>query len=177
MIRNYVLGNQTVFDVLKRELVSPERNITLGGREAEILKLLCTHTNEVISKERMHEQVWGKVFVSDTSLTKAVSNLRKSLAQLESLSCEIKTIPKEGYMLICEDGAIFEYSYEKMPSLNIKQINNKKKTQGQSKFVSGSYVGSLEVKDAVITRWNFLSLFSASLLASLMTGAILLLLR
>ena len=182
MIRNYMLGNQTVFDVLKREVASPVLNITLGGREAEILKLLCIHTNEVISKEHMHEQVWGKVFVSETSLTKAISNLRKSLARLESLSCEIKTIPKEGYMLICEDGTILESSYEGIPALNIKQINNEKKALRRTKFVSDSYVASREgrqsaVNYAVITPWNFVSLFAASLLASFITGAILLLIR
>ncbi|EGQ7831601.1 hypothetical protein FMH16_04295 [Vibrio vulnificus] len=182
MVRNYVLGNQIVFDVLKREVASPAQTITLGGREAEILKLLCLHANEVISKEHMHRKVWGKVLVSETSLTKAISNLRKSLARLESLSCEIKTIPKEGYMLICESGSVFEASGEKTPAFNIKQINNEKASLERTKRVPSQYSNALEptlptAHYSAVTRRHFMTLFASSLLASLMTGVILLLLK
>lgn len=102
MLRNYLLGNQVIFDTLKREVLTTDKIISLGGREAAILKLLCENANTVIAKEEINDKVWGKVFVSETSLTKAISNLRKSLQLIEGVMCEIKTIPKEGYMLILE---------------------------------------------------------------------------
>lgn len=79
MLRNYLLGNQVIFDTLKREVLTTDKIISLGGREASILKLLCENANTVITKEEINDKVWGKVFVSETSLTKAISNLRKSL--------------------------------------------------------------------------------------------------
>lgn len=103
MTRNYALGNQLVFDVLKRQISTQEETVKIGGREAVILKLLCDNVNSVVDKEYIQEKVWGKVFVSETSLTKAVSNLRKSLAKFDNLACEIKTISKEGYVLILDE--------------------------------------------------------------------------
>ncbi|EKH9200328.1 winged helix-turn-helix domain-containing protein [Vibrio parahaemolyticus] len=182
MVRNYVLGNQTIFDVLKREVASPAQTITLGGREAEILKLLCIHSNEVISKEHIQQKVWGKVLVSETSLTKAISNLRKSLARLESLSCEIKTIPKEGYMLNCESGSLFESCGEDTPAFNIKQINNEKALLERTKRVSSQYSNAVEPTSptthySVATWRHFMPHFASSLLTALMTAVILLLLK
>ncbi|ELC3158213.1 winged helix-turn-helix domain-containing protein [Vibrio harveyi] len=182
MVRNYVLGNQIVFDVLKREVTSSIQTIKLGGREAEILKLFCMHTNEVISKEEMNQKVWGKVLVSETSLTKAISNLRKSLARLESLSCEIKTIPKEGYMLICESGSVFEASGEKAAVFNIKQIKNENELLERTRSVSGKCSKVVEpalptTHHSAVTLQHFITLFASSLLASLITGMLLILFK
>ena len=121
--RNYVLGRDVIFDVLKREVISDYRLERLGGREASILQLLCDRTNRVISKDEMHEKVWGKVLVSETSLTKAISNLRKVLACFGSLECEIKTVPKEGYLLIIEDSLINQ-SVDDVLSLESKKTLN-----------------------------------------------------
>ena len=57
MDRNYVLGNQVIFDILKREIVASDQAVSLGGREAAILKLLCEQGNKVISKDEIHEEV------------------------------------------------------------------------------------------------------------------------
>lgn len=177
-MRNYVLGNRIVFDILKREIVSPELNISLGGRESEILKLLCLHANEVIDKTDIHEKVWGKVLVSETSLTKAISNLRKALTKFQALACEIKTIPKEGYMLICEGGATFESSsVEAPPLVGVTQINNEKNLSGIT-AVSAESDPALAMENrhslesAMVNRGGFITMLSTSILASIMTSAI-----
>ncbi len=36
MLRNYLLGNQVIFDTLKREVLTTDKIISLGGREAAI---------------------------------------------------------------------------------------------------------------------------------------------
>ena len=79
MERNYTLGKEVIFDALKCEILADEQIVSLGSRDGAILKLLCEQSNTVVLKEEIHEQVWGKVLVSETSLTKAVSNLRKHL--------------------------------------------------------------------------------------------------
>lgn len=121
MARNYMLGNRIVFDVLKREVITEDNVVSIGGREAVILKLLCDNVNEVVRKEYMQENVWGNVFVSETSLTKAISNLRKSLAQCDNLACEIKTISKEGYILILDESVSGVFFQEEQPTLEVKQ--------------------------------------------------------
>ncbi|MGL5108789.1 MAG: winged helix-turn-helix domain-containing protein [Vibrio ordalii] len=122
MERNYVLGQQVIFDSLKGEIFTDEKIVGLGSRDAAILKLLCEKSNHVILKEEIHEKVWGKVLVSDTSLTKAISNLRKSLAVFEEVSCEIKTIPKEGYMLIADEPFTDALWLDTPPAFEIKNV-------------------------------------------------------
>lgn len=100
--RRYFLGNGIIFDSLKREIIVNEQLLRLGGRESEILKLLCENPNMVLTKEDIHIKIWGSIYVSETSLTKAISNLRKTLLVIENLCFEIKTIPKEGYILISD---------------------------------------------------------------------------
>lgn len=66
------------------------------------MKLLCDTPNTLITKDRLHVEVWGSVYVGDTSLTKAISNLRKALGQIRDARFEIKTVPKEGYIFIID---------------------------------------------------------------------------
>ncbi len=174
MERNYVLGNQVIFDILKREVVASDHVVNLGGREAAILKLLCERSNQVLSKDEIHEQVWGRVLVSETSLTKAISNLRKSLALFSDLACEIKTVPKEGYMLILDDEAVAQFLSEEIPTLAIKSIVSSTKP-----VINSSYLNSVSepISSPVKGTFWFTMVFSASLLASVLTTGILLFMR
>lgn len=102
--RRYILDleKKLIFDSLKREITINGQAIRLGGRESDILKLLCDTPNTLITKDRLHVEVWGSVYVGDTSLTKAISNLRKALGQIRDARFEIKTVPKEGYIFIID---------------------------------------------------------------------------
>ncbi len=101
--RYYLLGETVAFDTLKREITVNENVYNLGGRESDLLKLLCENQNQVLKKQDIHMKVWGSIYVSDTSLTKAISNLRKQLRVINGLDCSIKTVPKEGYVLISDN--------------------------------------------------------------------------
>ena len=96
----YQLGNEVVYDSDKNCLKTLGDNIYLGSREAKLLDMLCQNPNEVINKEDIQDYVWGSVIVGETSITKAVSNLRKLMSSIQGMSCNIKTVPKHGYMLI-----------------------------------------------------------------------------
>ncbi len=128
MERKFFLGNQVVFDTLKGEISSDLKSVGLGSRDAAILKLLCEQRNKVVQKEDIHQHVWGKVLVSETSLTKAISNLRKSLSLFEDLTCEIKTIPKEGYVLIQDDDVSDDFGLDELSTFDIKNVINGKAT-------------------------------------------------
>ncbi|MDN4719585.1 hypothetical protein QYZ43_21250 [Vibrio parahaemolyticus] len=45
----------------------------------------------------------GDVLVAETSLTKAISNIRKALSKYSKISCELKTFSKQGYVLVMEN--------------------------------------------------------------------------
>ncbi|CAB1261452.1 transcriptional regulator [Vibrio cholerae] len=122
MERNYALGKEVIFDTLKCEIFSDKKVVSLGSRDGAILKLLCEQCNKIVLKEEIHEQVWGKVLVSETSLTKSISNLRKYLALFDGVTCEIKTVPKEGYMLITEEPFSDLLWVDLPPAMEVKNV-------------------------------------------------------
>lgn len=171
MTRNYVLGNQLVFDVLKRQISTQENTVKIGGREAVILKLLCDNFNSVVDKEYIQEKVWGKVFVSETSLTKAISNLRKNLTQFDNLACEIKTISKEGYVLILDESTTDIQITDKKDIIDIKSIEQGNKALNNHGMIS-SFIEKTEMMRENLSIkhvYFFLVCLISSLLASMFT--------
>lgn len=119
MITSYILGHNVTFCYQRRELKSDANVLKLGGRESSILLLLLESPNTLLSKTFINDNVWGNILVAETSLTKAVSNIRKSLAHFPNISCELKTFPKQGYMLVTES------DIRKSPSISDNDIYNK----------------------------------------------------
>lgn len=176
MERNYTLGKEVIFDTLKCEILADEQIVSLGSRDGAILKLLCEQSNKVVLKEEIHEQVWGKVLVSETSLTKAVSNLRKHLSLFDGVTCEIKTVPKEGYMLITEDPFSDLLWVDLPPAIEIKRVASSERklaerpTLGAANRCDFSAVQQIEHHDLLIKGKGhlvFFIIFLAALIASL----------
>ncbi|NRD72555.1 winged helix-turn-helix domain-containing protein [Shewanella sp. VB17] len=180
MGRNYILGNQVVFDKLKREITDKDTVVNIGGREAAILSMLYDNGNQVLRKDEINQHVWGKVFVSETSLTKAVSNLRKSLAQFNDISCEIKTIPKEGYMLIIDHSITHALAQEPSPDTYVEKITKTNKVfpnKSDNTTVSTVKIGlhsSIPYNQRIF--WVKLC-FTSALIAATFTTAIIMVLR
>ncbi|MBD1196679.1 winged helix-turn-helix domain-containing protein [Vibrio cholerae] len=183
MLRNYLLGNQVIFDTLKREVLTTDKIISLGGREAAILKLLCENANTVITKEEINDKVWGKVFVSETSLTKAISNLRKSLQLIDGVMCEIKTIPKEGYMLILEGENLGLMVTEDEPPLEVKRIESKDLAMIKAPAANHRFLPALSKTEEntysgyIKPSWLLLAVFSSALISSFASAGMVLLLK
>lgn len=179
VIRNYALGKNIIFDVLKRQIFLNEKFVNLGGREAAILKLLCEKSNQVISKEEINTEVWGKVFVNETSLTKAISNLRRIFVQFDVVACEIKTIPKEGYMLILEEEYTGPFMQDEPLMLEVKNVIKSSRLRTVSPMASLGMLSS--VPEVVLRRTNLFVMitlsFTSALFATMMTTAITIVLR
>ncbi|PSL18165.1 transcriptional regulator [Shimia abyssi] len=54
-----------------------------------------------MSRERIHDAIWGDVVVGDNSLTNAII-IRKAFGDNARNPSVIETIPKRGYRLIAE---------------------------------------------------------------------------
>ncbi|WP_428772078.1 winged helix-turn-helix domain-containing protein [Vibrio sp.] len=100
------LAERFTFDPNSNSLVDLEDNnelTRLGSNESRILLLLCERPNEVITRNELHEFVWREqgFEVDDSSLTQAISTLRKMLKDSTKSPQFVKTVPKRGYQLIC----------------------------------------------------------------------------
>ncbi|MEZ9231886.1 transcriptional regulator [Vibrio amylolyticus] len=102
----FILASRFTFDPNNNSLVDQEDEanlVRLGSNESRILLLLCERPNEVITRNELHEFVWRDqgFEVDDSSLTQAISTLRKLLKDSTKSPLFVKTVPKRGYQLIC----------------------------------------------------------------------------
>ncbi|XAW90145.1 transcriptional regulator [Vibrio sp. CDRSL-10 TSBA] len=103
----FILADRFTFDPTSNSLVDKEadnENVRLGSNESRILLLLSQRPNEVITRNELHDFVWREqgFEVDDSSLTQAVSTLRKMLKDSTKSPQFVKTVPKRGYQLIAE---------------------------------------------------------------------------
>jgi len=98
---NYTLGKCQLF---------PEKNILLKGHEEikiepkvlEVLMCLINNYGQTVSKSFIMKTVWGDTIVTEHSLSKAISKIRKLLKDVNGESKIIETVSKKGYrLLIC----------------------------------------------------------------------------
>ena len=101
----FILAQRFVFDPNSNSLVdqlSDGEVVRLGSNESRILLMLSERPNQVITRNELHEYVWRDqgFEVDDSSLTQAVSTLRKMLKDSTKSPEFVKTVPKRGYQLI-----------------------------------------------------------------------------
>lgn len=99
------LANRFTFDPNTNSLVDKENDnetTHLGSNESRILTLLCENPGAIVSRNELHDFVWRQqgFEVDDSSLTQAISTLRKLLQDSTKSPQFVKTVPKRGYQLI-----------------------------------------------------------------------------
>jgi DNA-binding response OmpR family regulator len=100
--RTFSLGSY-VFDYERQTLSIKNRTRKLTTKEAELLRLLCLHTNSVLERSLALKLVWGSDSVFNArSMDVFISRLRKYLA--EDRTVEIVNVHSRGYKLIIREG-------------------------------------------------------------------------
>ncbi|CAH0526755.1 winged helix-turn-helix domain-containing protein [Vibrio hippocampi] len=106
-IRNqFILGQKFLFDsdnnLLTDQTSQASDPVRLGSNESRILKLLVERPNQIVTRNELHEYVWRDqgFEVDDSSLTQAISTLRKMLQDPTKSPQFVRTVPKRGYQLI-----------------------------------------------------------------------------
>ena len=70
-----------ILDIDARRLVRSGQEAHLPPKAFDLLKLLVENRPRVLSKTELIERVWPGVFVSDASLAKVVSKIRRAIGQ------------------------------------------------------------------------------------------------
>ncbi len=92
------LGNITL-DRSTFELSTPSNSLRLANKEFQMLEMLMSHHQRVISTDRFMEQIWGYDSDSEISVVWVyISYLRKKLSSLQA-NVEIKVVRNQGYRL------------------------------------------------------------------------------
>lgn len=89
------------FDRVNRILQKGDQELTLTGKEAELLYHFMKTPETLLTKEQLVLRVWGaNSDVEPGNVENYISFLRKRLKELQS-HCEIKTVYGTGYKLEC----------------------------------------------------------------------------
>lgn len=87
-------------DPVNRRLQRSGTAVELGGRYLDALILLAGAPGELITKDRLHEEVWCGVPVTDEALSQAIMALRRALGDDALRPRFIETVPRHGYRFI-----------------------------------------------------------------------------
>jgi len=79
--------------------------VRLEPRVMDLLVYLASHGDEVLSRNRIVDDVWPEAFVGDDALLTAVSALRRAFGDDPRKPEVIETIPKRGYRFIAATSA------------------------------------------------------------------------
>jgi len=84
----------------RRALLAGGEKLPLSSRAFDILLLLVTHRDRVVSKDEIIATVWRGVAVEENNLAVQVSSLRRALAERSDGQTMILTIPGQGYRFV-----------------------------------------------------------------------------
>lgn len=86
-------------DIAEHRLFRDGEAIPLTPRVFAVLRVLVENSGHLVEKDRLLREVWSDAFVEEANLNRAVSVLRKALAESRH-ERYIETVPKRGYRFI-----------------------------------------------------------------------------
>lgn len=95
-------------DPANRRLSRGSEQVELGGRYLDALVMLARSPGELVSKDRLHDEVWRGIPVTDEALSQAIMALRKALGDDAAHPRFIETVPRHGYRFIAITDGSFE---------------------------------------------------------------------
>ena len=82
------------------EISGPSGDVHVEPRVMEVLVYLATRAGSVVSKDDLLSTIWGTTHVTDDSVTRCISALRKLLGDDRGKQEVLQTIPKRGYRIV-----------------------------------------------------------------------------
>ena len=73
------------------------RDLDLRPKAFHLLCYLAENAGRLVSKQELHDAVWGHVAVSDDALVQCIRELRQKLGDVDRML--IRTVPRRGYLL------------------------------------------------------------------------------
>jgi Tol biopolymer transport system component/DNA-binding winged helix-turn-helix (wHTH) protein len=95
----FTLGEWRVEPRLNR-IVADDRERSLDPRQMDVLVALALQPGDVLTRDELLARIWGDTFVTENTLSQAVSRLRKTLGDDRREPRYIATISRSGYRLV-----------------------------------------------------------------------------
>jgi DNA-binding winged helix-turn-helix (wHTH) protein len=86
-------------DPQSNEAVKNEKVFRIEPKAMDLLVFLATNAGRTVTKDEILREVWADTVVSDDSITRCISQLRKVFDDSSQSPEVIETIPKKGYRI------------------------------------------------------------------------------
>ena len=83
-------------DLERLSVHAPSGQVDLRPKSFEVLRYLAEHAGRVVTKDEVIKAIWPDVTVTDDSLARCISDVRRALG--DERQRIIKTIPRRGYL-------------------------------------------------------------------------------
>lgn len=90
-------------DLLTRKVRRPGVEVTLSDREAELLAFMMRHTQEVLARQTLLDELWGDEADESSNLVNVYINLLRNKIESPAHRPLIRTVRGIGYVLSEED--------------------------------------------------------------------------
>lgn len=104
-----------VLDVSDRQLWRGDARLDLNARYLDALVLLVRENGRLVEKERLFDEVWSDVVVSDSALAQCIKEIRRQLGDDASNPRFIQTVPRHGYRFVA---AVERIAVHEIPTLS-----------------------------------------------------------
>ncbi|MGL4614027.1 MAG: winged helix-turn-helix domain-containing protein [Shewanella sp.] len=137
----YIIDGKVLFNVVLNEIIYESKVFKIAYTESKTLLLLIHHSGEIVPRDRIIEYGWAGRVVSDASLAKSISNLRRVLRECTLDIDSILTVPRMGYRFTLSaelySSIANEYSNKNLFS-EVPESNDESFTKEMSESVDGS---------------------------------------
>jgi DNA-binding winged helix-turn-helix (wHTH) protein/Flp pilus assembly protein TadD len=99
----------------ERRLLNDGNQVPLTPKAFDTLLILIQHSQQVLEKKEIMDQIWPDTFVEEATLAQNIFILRKALGENAMGIQYIQTIPKRGYRFV----AVVKKSYREAPKPQI----------------------------------------------------------
>ena len=95
------VGDSTV-DHSQSLVIRGDERVRLSPKSMDVLIYLCDHPGETVSRDTLLDLYWRGALSADNAVPKAISEIRKALADDLKEPRYLATVPKRGYRLIAD---------------------------------------------------------------------------
>lgn len=96
-----LISHNLTFDRLTRRAWLADEEIHLTPKALTLLEYLMTHADELVSRERLLDSVWGWAYPAGTrTVDSRIAELRRTLGDDVSAPQFIETVPGQGYRFV-----------------------------------------------------------------------------
>ncbi|QTD35688.1 winged helix-turn-helix domain-containing tetratricopeptide repeat protein [Pseudomonas fluorescens] len=91
-----------VLDQQRRELTWRGQVVTVGPQVFDLLLLLVSNRERVVSKDELLSAVWSGRIVSESTITSHINAVRKAIGDTGEQQRLVRTVPRKGYRFVGE---------------------------------------------------------------------------